>query len=79
MGSSPVSFRPRDTPFPGQLVGKLRVKVKAILEKSGTEIEDATGDRAQPLQVRLIQALLRAAGDPDARGHGQRCPFGSCG
>ena len=47
-------------------MGKLRVKVKAILEKSGTEIEDATGDRAQPLQVRLIQALLRAAGDPDA-------------
>ena len=47
-------------------MGKLRVKVKAILEKSGTEIEGATGDRAQPLQVRLIQALLRAAGDPDA-------------
>ena len=72
----------KSTPFSWQVVGKLRVKVKAILEKSGTEIEDASGDRTQPLQVTLIQALLLAAGDPDAeflRGHGQRCPFGSCG
>ena len=47
-------------------MGKPQVKVKAILEKSGTEVEDASGDRTQPLQVRLIQALLRAADDPDA-------------
>ena len=39
----------KSTQFSGQLVGKLRVNAKAILEKSGTEIEDATGDRAQPL------------------------------
>ena len=49
------------TPFLGQLVGKLRVK-KAILEKLGRQ----SGDSTQPLLVRLIQALLRAAGDPDA-------------
>ena len=47
-------------------MNKLRVKAKAILEKSGTEIDAVSGDRTRPLQVRLIQALLRAAGDPDA-------------
>ena len=43
MGSSLVSFRPRDQhcelyTISGQLVGKLWVKVKAILEKSGRRL-----------------------------------------
>ena len=34
----------KSIPFSRQLVGKLRVTAKAMLEKSGTEIEDASGD-----------------------------------
>ena len=51
--------------FGGDMVDQCRRKFQELLTQNGCPLKPSDRDRSQPLQVRLIQALLRAAGDPD--------------
>jgi hypothetical protein len=54
------------SPFTGSEVEKVRGEVVDLLNLAGHPTSRRTGDRDQKIHIRLLQALLRAAGDPDA-------------
>ncbi len=57
----------QDSPFPGARTQALRAYARELLASEGLAAlaEPRDGDRPQPVDVRLLQALLTAAGDPD--------------
>ncbi len=58
-----------DSPFPHDLVTNLTTYAESLFdddEQGGAR--ERPGDVAQPVRIRLVQALLRAVGDPDSAG-----------
>ena len=51
--------------FTGQWVGRLRSDLVSVLSEGGFPPSSSPEDVQQPLEVRLLQSLLRAAGDPE--------------
>ena len=60
-----ASGRVHGNPFPVEETHSLLQHTNALL---GTDSEPRQGDQRQPVRVRLLQALLREAGDPDWKG-----------
>ncbi len=61
----------KDDPFPAALVAELADKVLAIFDGVAEGARSRDGDRPQPIRVRMLQALLREANDPDVAGMDQ--------
>ena len=57
-----------DCPFPEQLITDLSDRAMGIFDDTAEGSRPRRGDRAQPLRIRLIQAILREADDPDVAG-----------
>ncbi len=58
-----------DSPFPIDLVTDLTAYAESLFDDDGEGgARERPGDVAQPVRVRLVQALLRAVGDPDSAG-----------
>jgi len=56
------------SPFPAAMVSKLREDLKSRVRELGGTHEERPGDQPQPINMRLLAALLKAASDPDAEG-----------
>ena len=55
-----------EDPFPRDLTNKIRSGVADFLAAAGHEVNPRPDDQQQPISVRLLGALLRDSGDPDA-------------
>ena len=55
-----------ECPFPLDAIRKGRVAVQRWASERGFPVNDHANDVDQPVRIRLLQAFLRAAGDPDA-------------
>ena len=58
-------------PFGESLCGHLREEIMKMFDESPESGRPREGDRTQPIHIRLLQAMLREGGDPDASGMGQ--------
>ena len=58
----------QECPFPEGLTRGLRDYAISVFDDCSTSASERAEDLAQPVKVRLLQALLREAGDPDHRG-----------
>ena len=58
-------------PFGEVLCSRLRNEILLMFEGLAEDGRPRQGDRPQPIQIRLLQTLLREGGDPDASGMGQ--------
>ena len=55
-----------ECPYPAEAIRKGRVAVQQWAVKRGFPVDDQADDVDQPVRIRLLQAFLRAVGDPDA-------------
>jgi hypothetical protein len=59
-----ASGRTKASPFPDHLIAGMRSGVIEELKKAGVDPEERPGDRSKWISVRMVQALLKEAGDP---------------
>ena len=58
--------RAGEDPFPARLVSLCRQGLRVALARAGTPVKSGPAHRDTKIGYRLVEALLRAAGDPDA-------------
>ena len=57
-----------ESPFPEDIVRRTRERMREVLSAAGHgDCQQRAGDQPQQFETRLIQGLLQACEDPDAR------------